>query len=486
MKIFLIFSRKLAKESYVPPIGIMSLAAVLRQKGYTDIKLFDLAFHSRDLIVRECMNGEPDVIGLSTDSISFENGSRLLGEIKEQCKNGTYIIGGVHPTITPEQALLKTEADVAVIGEGEITIVDVVRAIENKQGFSDIKGIAFMDHGQYIRNEAQKFIEDLDSIPFPARDLLPMDKYLNTGPDIPMLYPTMTIFASRGCKANCIYCQPVARNLFGRKMRQKSVSSVVSEINSLKNNFSFNSLYFTDDELLYNGRDWIEELCTAFIEKKLDLKWVCQARVDQIDNNLVKLMKRSGCYAIGFGVESGSQRILRYMRKGYNVSQVERAFEICRQNRIITTCNLMVGTPGETYETIQESIDMLSRIRPNLVRCSITTPTPGSDLYTHMTKENRINVTRLSDFDRWAAYPVQLDNFSKEDVQESVKKLIMTFYKNFFGILYNPLRFVKEFYFINILLKRYFVLTRHPARLWKDISFYLHYIRHRKGCEANK
>ncbi|MEE9194081.1 MAG: cobalamin-dependent protein [Thermodesulfobacteriota bacterium] len=107
MKIFLIFSRKLAKESYVPPIGIMSLAAVLRQKGYTDIKLFDLAFHSRDLIVRECMNSEPDVIGLSTDSISFENGSKLLGEIKEQCKNGTYIIGGVHPTITPEQALLK-------------------------------------------------------------------------------------------------------------------------------------------------------------------------------------------------------------------------------------------------------------------------------------------------------------------------------------------------------------------------------------------
>jgi hypothetical protein len=101
-----------------------------------------------------------------------------------------------------------------------------------------------------------------------------------------------------------------------------------------------------------------------------------------------------------------------------------------------------------------------------------------------MTKENRINVTRLSDFDRWAAYPVQLDNFSKEDIQESIKKLLMTFYKNFFSILYNPLRFVKEFYFINILLRRYFALARHPARLLKDISFYLLYFKHRKGHET--
>lgn len=484
MKIFLVFSRKLAEESYVPPIGIMSLAAVLRQKGYTDIKLFDMAFHSKDLIVRECMSEEPDVIGLSTDSISFENGSKLLGEIKEKCNNGTYIIGGIHPTINPEQALLKTKADVAVVGEGEITIVDIVRAIENKHSFSDIKGIAFIDHGQYIRNEAQEFIKDLDSIPFPARDLLPMDKYLEASPDIPMLYPTMTIFASRGCKANCIYCQPVARYLFGRKMRQRSVTSVVSEINFLKNKYSFNNLYFTDDELLYNGIEWVKELCTAFIENKLNINWVCQARVDQIDNDLVTLMKRSGCYAIGFGVESGSNRILKYMRKGYNVSQIEKAFEICRQNRIITTCNLMVGTPGETYETIQESIDMLTLIRPNLVRCSITTPTPGSDLHTQMTKENRINLTRLSDFDRWAAYPIKLDNFTKEDIQESIRKLLMTFYKNFFSIFYNPLRLVSEFYFINILIRRYFVLARHPKRLLKDISFYLLYFKHRKGHET--
>ncbi len=172
------------------------------------------------------------------------------------------------------------------------------------------------------------------------------------------------------------------------------------------------------------------------------------------------------------------------MRKGYNVSQIERAFEICRQNRIITTCNLMVGTPGETHETIQESIDMLSRIRPNLVRCGITTPTPGSDLYTYMVKENRINITRLSDFDRWAAYPIKLDNFTKEDIQESIRKLLMNFYKNFFSIFYNPFRFVNEFYFINILLKRYFALASHPARFWKDISFYLLYFKHRKGYET--
>lgn len=481
MKIYLIFSRKLEQASNIPPLGIMSIAAVLRDNGYKSIQLFDMAFHSKAYIVEKCVKGKPDIIGMSSDSISFDNGMALLKKIQNKYEGATYILGGVHSTIFPKQSLFDTRAEIAVIGEGESTIVDVIKAIEKKQNYEDINGIAYIYKGQFILNEKRKPIENLDTIPFPARDLLPMEQYLKTPPDVPMLYPTITIFVSRGCKGNCIYCQPVARTLFGSKMRQKSVKRVIEEILLLKKHYKFNSLYFTDDEFLYNGRDWIENFCNTLIDKRLKLNWACQARVDQIDDDIAKLIKKSGCYALGVGVESGSHEILKYMRKGYKIPQIDRAFDICRRNKIITTCNFMVGTPGETYSTIQESIKMLRRIRPNLVRCSITTPTPGSDLYLRMASENRINITKLSEFDRWASYPIKLDNFSKEDLQSSIKKILRIFYKNLFSIIFNPARWIKEFYFFKILLHRYLYLFKEPVCFWKDILFYLNYFTHRKG-----
>ncbi len=485
MKIFFIYARKTRSESNIPPLGIMSLAAVLRKNGYSDVKLFDLAIHSDEYIIRECLEHRPDLIGLSTDSISYENGSATIRSIQAQYSGARYIAGGVHPTIAPEQTLKETGSEVAVIGEGEETIAELVNRFDSGHGYADVRGIAYFDGGKLVMTEPRPLIDGLDAVPFPARDLLPMDRYLNVCPDIPMLYPTMTIMASRGCKGNCIYCQPVVKTLFGKKMRHRSVPNVIEEIIRLQNTYSFSSLYFADDELLFNGREWIEELCNTLIERKLNLKWVCQGRVDQIDEDLMALMKKSGLYAMGFGVESGSQQILNTMRKGYRVEKIAEAFEICRRKGIITTCNLMVGTPGETRETIQESIDMLRKVKPDLVRVSITTPTPGSDLHAKMEAEGRINLKRLSEFDRWAAYPIRLDGFTKEDIQQSIRDLLGTFYKNFFSLLKRPGILMKRRYFFRILFKRQLQIARNPLRLWKDITFYLTYFWRRMGRDES-
>jgi radical SAM superfamily enzyme YgiQ (UPF0313 family) len=465
----------------------MSIAAVLRDKGYSSIKLFDMAFHAKSDIIKECIKEKPDIIGLSSDSMSFENGVDLLKRIQHKYADAIFILGGVHPTIFPKRSLYEANAAIAVIGEGEATIVDLVSAIDKSQDYSKIDGIAYLDHdGHFILNKPRPFLMDLDKLPFPARDLLPMQEYLKTPPDIPMLCPTMTIFISRGCKGNCIYCQPVARTLFGNKLRHPSLERVMREIFYLKNNYRFKTLYFTDDEFLYNGKDWIEALCYAFIENRLNINWTCQARVDQVDEDLIKLMKRSGCYALGLGVESGSQKILNFMRKGYKNSQIDKAFDICCRNKIITTCNFMVGTPGESYSTIRETITMLNRIRPNLVRCSITTPTPGSDLYTQMAAEDRINISKLSDFDRWAANPIKLDNFSKQDIQQAIRRILKTYYTYLFGLVINPKRWINEFYFLKVLFIRYIYLLRSPLYFWKDIIFYINYFRYRRGRETEK
>lgn len=472
-------------ESNIPPLGIMSLAAVLRENGYPDIKLFDLAVHTDDTIIRECLIDRPDIIGLSTDSISYENGVAVVAAIQARYSGARFILGGVHPTIAPEQSLRDTNSEVAVIGEGEETIVELMRRIDSGQSYADVKGIAYLKDNKLVITELRRFIKDLDTLPLPARDLLPMERYLNVCPDIPMLYPSMTVMASRGCKGNCIYCQPVVRSLFGSKMRHRSVKNLVEEIMWLQDTYSFKSLYFADDELLFNGREWIEELCNTFIEKDLKLKWVCQGRVDQVDSSLIALMKKSGLYAMGFGVESGSQKILNYMRKGYRVEKIQEAFRICRGNGIITTCNLMVGTPGETRETIGESLDMLRLVKPDLVRVSITTPTPGSDLHIRMNEEGRINLKRLSEFDRWAAYPIRLDNFTKEDIRHSIEDLMRTFYKDFFSLLKNPLTLARRWYFFKTLIRRQFQIARNPRRLFNDVMFYLTYAGRRKGREQS-
>jgi len=453
--------------------------------GYRNIRLFDMAFDTKEFIAEEASKDQPDVIGLSTDSISFFNGVAVLSKIKARYKGGIHIIGGVHPTIAPKQALIDSGAAIAVIGEGEKTIVELVDAVKTGKGYEGIRGIAYIEHGRYTANEPREFIEDLDTLPFPSRNLLPMERYLKTPADIPMLYPTINIFASRGCKGNCIYCQPVARRLFGHKMRHRSVDNIIDEIMALKKLYSFKSLYFTDDELLFCGKDWIEELCNNFIEKRLNLKWSCQARVDQIDEDLIKLMKIAGCYAIGMGVESGSDDILRYMRKGYGTGKIDKGFAICRRNKIITTCNLMIGTPGETHRTIQESVEMIRRTRPNLVRCSITTPTPGSDLHVQMSMENRVNIKELSHFDRWAAYPIRLDSFSKEDIEKSIKRLLFAFYTNLFSLFINPARFIDELYFIRVLILRYVCLLKTPRVFLRDVAFYIRYFTHRKGYDPS-
>ncbi|MFH1782303.1 MAG: cobalamin-dependent protein [Candidatus Omnitrophota bacterium] len=300
MKIFLIFARKFQKESYSYPIGIMSLAAILRRNEYNDIKLFDMAIDSMEFIIESCLKDKPDLVGLSSDSISFENGTKLVKKIQERYKKTIYVLGGVHPTIAPEEALRELGADIAVIGEGEVSFLELVKKIDKGEDYIDVNGIAYLREDKFFENRPRDFINNLDDIPFPARNLLPMEKYLNVPPDIPMLYPAMTIMAGRGCRSNCIYCQPICRKLFGSKMRVRSVGNVIEEIEFLRMNYRFRTLCFIDDEFFYNGVPWIEELCSSILDKKIKIRWTCIGRVDHIEAKLIKKMKRGRMFFNSF------------------------------------------------------------------------------------------------------------------------------------------------------------------------------------------
>lgn len=481
MKIFLIYARKVREPSNMPPMGILILGALLRQKTDHKVRLFDMGFDSDQEIFDECLKEKPDVIGLSTDSIGYQSGLTLLNKLRGLPFEPRIIVGGVHPSIDPEKTLKETGADLVVMCEGEYTLLEIMERLSSQSSYEDVTGIAFIKNGKFVINQARPFIKELDELPWPDRSLANYQRYLDARPDMPFIYPTMVVMTNRGCKGNCIYCQPVVRNMYGKRMRYRSVDNVISEIAELRSRYDFKSILFNDDDLLFNGKEWLYDFCNKMELHFANLKWACYSRIDQIDDKMARKMSKAGCYAIAFGVESGSQKILNYMRKGYRVEQVSDVFDICRKYGIISTANLMVGTPGDSRDTIKNTANMLIKAKPDLVRVSITTPTPGSDLQKLMLAEDRINLKNLSDYDRWAFYPIRLDGFSKQDMRWAIKRLMGIYYRSLIARLVIPWRAYNSWYFLKRLLLRYLNMARRPKLMLSDIYFYMTYYWQRRG-----
>ena len=477
MKILFIYMRYTKKVNFVPPLGIAYIASMLEKNGHA-VNIMDYAFFSDNELEEKVKMLKPDVIGFSTDSISYGNLRHYVNIVKNASPNSLIIAGGPHPTMFPELTINEASVDIVVIGEGELSTVELLDCIQNKKDFSALDGIVYKDkkNDKIVIIPKTKYIEDLDILPYPARHLLDIKKYLNTTPDIPMGLRTMVIYGSRGCNGNCIYCQPVLRNLFGKKMRFRSPEKIVDEIEHLMDKYKTKNFYFADDEFLFNTHEWIEQLCHEIKKRNLKINWQCQARIDHAQRDILKIMKEAGCFSINFGVESGSQKILNYMRKGYRAEKILNAFKICQELKIITTANFMFGTPNESKETLNETFEIIKQAKPDFMRVSITTPTPGSDLYKELVNSDRINIKSWEDFNRWVINPIKLENLTQEEIKEFIDAIFSYYKKNFLLNLLNPyMFFFKKRYFYFVVIKRFFNLFSKPKLLFKDIMFYLNY-----------
>ncbi|MDP2946949.1 MAG: radical SAM protein [Nanoarchaeota archaeon] len=315
---------------------------------------------------------EPDLVGVSVRTPMLDSALEINHLVKKWNKNCLVIWGGSHPTILPEESIILPGVDFLVYGEGERTMLELVEAIEKKNEFSKIKGLYYKTiDGKFIKTPQRQYINNLDELPFPARHLVfEEDIYLPSG--------FSDLMGSRGCPFLCSYCS--AHSLWGRNVRYRSVANIIEEIKILKDKYHCEELRFLDDNLTLN-RLWIEELCNLLIKEKINLKWSCLTRVNLIDENLLKLMIKAGCYGIDIGVESGSPRILEMMKKGITLNDVLRGDRLFNKYGISWTAFFITGFPYETREDLLATANFMKKINPYRIVLSNFTPYPMTEDY---------------------------------------------------------------------------------------------------------
>lgn len=398
------------------PLGVLYLASYLRREGH-DVSVADLTF-SKSLVDLDEKVKNAEVVGMSVMSVLSGKAKQTLSYIKQIKPGVPCIMGGPHATVLPVEAV-ESGFDYAVIGEGERTTVELVKALQEGNPHA-VRGIAFRDSDGTIRiNEPAHFIQDLDTILFPARDLIDYKKYQNAGP----FY--FGVIASRGCPYNCNFCKPVLNKLFGKVVRRRSPSNVLDEMETVMDTFGKVSFTFKDDTFSALGTEWFYEFTEEQKRRKLNIRYTCQARVDNISYELLKSMKESGCFYIGFGVESGSQKVLNFYRKGTTVEQAIKAFDMCHEQGIRTHAAIMLGAPTETTQDLELTVSLVKRLSPNGVIVSITTPTPGSDLYSYAKEHGILTIQdyEQTDFQTAKKMPMKLEHLTEKDLSHYRRKI---------------------------------------------------------------
>ncbi|MBW2592633.1 MAG: cobalamin-dependent protein [Deltaproteobacteria bacterium] len=334
-------------ETPSPPLGSAFIAAVLENAGI-EVKLLDFVVYpySKDILETEVNNFQPDFVGLTSVTMTFDNAIGIVKDVKNVDPNIITVMGGPHVTFCAEETLgLYPELDFIVIGEGEETIVELTRTARNDRKWADVKGIAYRDGSRAVITEARPFT-DVNTLPLPARHLTPLGRYRALGMPISMT-------SSRGCPFHCIFC--VGRKMVGAKIRYRNARNVVDEMEYLST-LGFHQINLADDLFTANKKH-CHEVCDEIIRRGVNIKWTSFARVDTVSTDVLIKMKAAGCQAVSFGIESANAQILETIKKGITLKQVVDAIKMCNTAGIMPHGSFILGLPGETPETIRETVD---------------------------------------------------------------------------------------------------------------------------------
>lgn len=397
-------------STFEEPLGILYIASALLKAGVA-VEVMDLTFNQKMEGLEEKVRWA-DMVGISAPTPLFGTADIVLNFVRKLKPDIFAVAGGPHATADPRDAL-RAGFDAAVIGEGEVTAVELIKVLERKGPLDKVAGIAYLEDGEARFTAQRSFIPDLNDIAFPARQFVDYSRYRRFG-----------IISMRGCPYRCIYCKPVEEKLFGKKIRKRGLENITEEIDYLIRNYGNRKITFKDDTLTVNRAEWFETLGEQFRQRGLRVNWQCSSRVDTIDIKKLTAMKNAGCSQVFFGIESGSQRILNYYRKDIKVEKITEAFAMCHSVGIRPCASIMLGAPMETREDLEKTYNLVKTIKPFNWHVHVTTPICGSYLYEEAHAEKRIDLK--ADYNAFAPtgniyrlhLPMKLDHLTADDIAE--------------------------------------------------------------------
>lgn len=443
------------------PNGILFLAAVLEKYGH-EVEIYDNNVDSRK--PKDFATANPDVVGFSVlTSPSISSAIAQSTEFRSIMPGAKIVWGGVHPSLLPEQTIVEPYIDYVVVGEGEYTLLDLVRHLENgNMRLEEIKGLVYKQNGKIIKNEPRSFLKSLDELPDPAWHLVNVKKYSDA-----------TLNSSRGCPFRCTFCYNQAFNK--GHMRGFSAERVISQIKHLHQRYAVTEIKFYEDNFTAN-RKRLREFCSLVIRKNLKIKWNCESRIGLNEEEIV-LMAKSGCTWVGLGVESGSQRILAFLQKDIELEDVEKTCRLLARYKIMPIAYFMAGIPTETVEDFKMTLELLKRLDIMGYQYMIYRPYPGTPLFDYCVDNGLfIPPKRLADWVNFSDLFDPKTNLS-EIPQELIDKAMFEFKKMYplrpikFYIKHNPSYLLKRLFNPISLFQVSKGLIQHYANLFKSRFF---------------
>jgi len=421
------FYREAKVKEIVPNSASLTLATIAASilKAGHDVQVIDLGnFINPSAALKEKLESyAPNVIGVTASTPLFSKAAEVVEAAKKFNTDIIAIAGGPHVSGYPKESLERSKLDIAIMGEGDITIVDVLNDADLKK----INGIAYKGkNGDAIINEPRPLIENLDDIPLPAWHLFDISKCI-----VPKFVarnsPVSWLESSRGCPYGCVYC---TKSIFKRIFRVKSVERVIKEIEHMKN-FGFKEFHIADDCFTMD-MERAEKICDEMIRRKINMPWVALTgiRVDRVNENLLKKMKEAGCYRLFFGIESGNQEILKRIKKNINLEQVRKAVKMASDAGIEAWGSFMIGLPGETEKTMQDTINFAKSLDLDMAKATITIPLPATELYHEYLSKG---LMLSEDWNKFNMYTPARELYKHENLDwETIEKYYKKFYREFY------------------------------------------------------
>jgi anaerobic magnesium-protoporphyrin IX monomethyl ester cyclase len=410
-----------------PPIGLALIAAILEKAGYA-VGLLDanaLQLKPEDVIKAV---SDADIVGITGMTPTIGTALSIARYLKKDRQNIKIILGGPHVTLLPEETLSSSnDIDVIVRGEGDETVIELMRALENGKPLDSVAGISYKANGNVVHTADRTSSVDMDKLPYPAYHRLPWKQY-HPHPPHGMSLPFGAIVTSRGCPYRCAYC---SKPVFGSKFRAQSPERVVEEMSYLHEKFGVKEIAFYDDSFTLD-KERAHAIADKIMEKRLKIAWTCETRVNLVDRELLGHMKRAGCYSVAYGIESASPQIIEVLHKDITLEQVEKAVRDSREVGLQVVGYFMLGSPGETPATIRQTIDYAKKLKVDFAQFSITTPFPGTELYDIYMRDKKESIPWekfvYAGTDNPATPVFESSELSREDLQGWTRKAYREFY----------------------------------------------------------